>query len=30
MQIVDELIAVMYEYYFDILCVAGLVRSQIL
>ena len=30
MQIVDVLIAVMYEYYFDTLCVAGLVRSQIL
>ena len=28
MQIINVLIAVMYEYYFDILCVAGLVRSQ--
>ena len=30
MQIVDVLIAVMYEYHFETLCVAGLVRSQIL
>ena len=30
MQIINVLIAVMYAYYFNILCVAGLVRSQIL